>query len=75
MARNLLRAAFKPTAHDPPKEPNPKTIDALRTPPTLAAKVVTTPACCRAVAMGEAHWWLWFLADHLLRQQGQCSLC
>jgi chorismate synthase len=66
-----LRVAFKPTATIRKEQ---QTIDASGAPTTLAAKGRHDPCVLpRAVPMVEAMVAL-VLADHLLRQQGQCSL-
>jgi chorismate synthase len=67
----LMRVAFKPTATIRKEQ---QTIDAEGRPTTLAAKGRHDPCVLpRAVPMVEAMVAL-VLADHLLRQQGQCSL-
>ena len=67
----LIRVAFKPTATIRKEQ---QTIDAAGNPLTLAAKGRHDPCVLpRAVPMVEAMVSL-VLADHLLRQQGQCSL-
>jgi chorismate synthase len=66
-----LRVAFKPTATIRKEQ---QTIDATGAATTLAAKGRHDPCVLpRAVPMVEAMVAL-VLADHLLRQQGQCSL-
>ncbi|MFM9103374.1 MAG: chorismate synthase, partial [Cyanobium sp.] len=66
-----LRVAFKPTATIRKQQ---QTIDAEGNATTLAAKGRHDPCVLpRAVPMVEAMVAL-VLADHLLRQQGQCSL-
>ena len=67
----MLRVAFKPTATIRKAQ---QTIDASGAATTLAAKGRHDPCVLpRAVPMVEAMVAL-VLADHLLRQQGQCSL-
>jgi len=67
----LLRVAFKPTATIRKEQ---QTIDSEGNATTLAAKGRHDPCVLpRAVPMVEAMVAL-VLADHLLRQQGQCSL-
>ncbi|MCT0224514.1 chorismate synthase [Synechococcus sp. CS-1328] len=67
----VLRVAFKPTATIRKEQ---QTIDASGAATTLAAKGRHDPCVLpRAVPMVEAMVAL-VLADHLLRQQGQCSL-
>jgi chorismate synthase len=67
----VIRVAFKPTATIRKEQ---QTIDAAGQATTLAAKGRHDPCVLpRAVPMVEAMVAL-VLADHLLRQQGQCSL-
>ncbi|MFL0791178.1 MAG: chorismate synthase, partial [Prochlorococcus sp.] len=67
----LIRVAFKPTATIRKQQ---QTIDSDGNSTTLAAKGSHDPCVLpRAVPMVEAMVSL-VLADHLLRQQGQCSL-
>ncbi|NQV11115.1 MAG: chorismate synthase [Cyanobacteria bacterium] len=67
----VLRVAFKPTATIRKEQ---RTIDSTGAATTLAAKGRHDPCVLpRAVPMVEAMVAL-VLADHLLRQQGQCSL-
>ncbi len=67
----LIKVAFKPTATIRKKQ---QTIDAGGNPRTLASKGRHDPCVLpRAVPMVEAMVAL-VLADHLLRQKGQCSL-
>ncbi len=67
-----IRVAFKPTATIRKEQ---QTINAAGEATTLAAKGRHDPCVLpRAVPMVEAMVAL-VLADHLLRQQGQCSLC
>ena len=67
----LIRVAFKPTATIRKEQ---QTINAAGAATTLAAKGRHDPCVLpRAVPMVEAMVTL-VLADHLLRQQGQCSL-
>ena len=67
----VLRVAFKPTATIRKEQ---QTVDAEGNATTLAGKGRHDPCVLpRAVPMVEAMVSL-VLADHLLRQQGQCSL-
>ena len=67
----MLRVAFKPTATIRKEQ---KTIDVNGNPTTLSAKGRHDPCVLpRAVPMVEAMVAL-VLADHVLRQQGQCNL-
>ena len=67
----MIRVAFKPTATIRKEQ---QTIDSEGTATTLAAKGRHDPCVLpRAVPMVEAMVAL-VLADHLLRQRGQCSL-
>ena len=67
----VIRVAFKPTATIRKEQ---QTVDSEGNATTLAGKGRHDPCVLpRAVPMVEAMVALW-LADHLLRQQGQCSL-
>jgi chorismate synthase len=66
----FLRVAFKPTATINREQRRPSTRSET---PRSRRAAATTPACCpRAVPIVEAMLAL-VLADHALRQRGQCG--